>query len=147
MSNAQRASKGLRGAWIFFGLAVAWAAIAVVALASYHVAEPAGVLSITTNGHTYFGHPPALSMYESDPISFFTIVITLGAGLVVGGVDLAVRTVRKSGRMGVASVVAGSVLILVSVLGLLFGLLGIGVVGVLLIFSGHSGRVRLREVS
>jgi len=49
------------------------------------------------------------------------------------------RSVQRSSRTGTLAIVAGGAVVLVSLFGLLVGLVGVGVVGVLLIFSGLAG--------
>jgi hypothetical protein len=117
-------------------VALAWAALILVALARYHINEPSGMTSITTNGHTYYGDPPALTLLERDPISFSIITMGLGLGLFVALVDLEVRRRRDLSGYGVGAVCAGIGLILLSLLGLLFGLATVGVDGALLILAG-----------
>jgi hypothetical protein len=130
----------LRRPWLFLGLALLWSVVAVVVLLSYHTPEPVGALSVTTNGHTYFGNPPALTLFERDPVSFLVVIITLGAGILVSTIDLVLRFVQRTSRTGILAIVAGAAVVLVSLFGLLVGLAGVGVVGALLIFSGLPSR-------
>jgi hypothetical protein len=125
---------------MFIGLALLWSAVAVVVLLGYHTPEPVGVLGVTINGHTYLGNPPALTLYERDPVSFVTVIIVLGAGLLVSIIDVVMRHAQRSSRTGILAMVAGAVVVLVSLFGLLVGLAGVGVVGALLIFSGLPSR-------
>jgi uncharacterized membrane protein len=129
-----------RRPWLVLGLALLWSVVAVAVLLGYHTPEPAGVLSVTTNGHTYAGNPPALTLFQRDPASFATIVIVLGAGLLVSTIDLVMRFVQRTSRRGMAAVVAGSAVVVVSLFGLLVGLPGVGLVGALLIYSGLPPR-------
>ena len=126
--------------WLLIVLAVLWSGVAVAVLLEYHVPEPLGMTSITTNGHTYVGDPPALTLFERDPVSFVTIAVTLGMGLLVGLIDLIVRSNQHNARVGLVAIVGGSLVLLVSLFGLLLGLLGVGVVGILLIASGLPQR-------
>ncbi len=121
---------------VLLGLALLWAILVVVILARYHVPEPLGATAVTTNGHTYFGNPPALTLPESDPFSFAVITVTMGLGIVVAIGDLVVRKMRNITGWGNGAVVAGVVVILMSVFGLLWGLASVGVDGALLILSG-----------
>jgi hypothetical protein len=130
---------------LFLGLAVLWSGFALSVLLNYHIPEPLGVLGVTINGHTYVGHPPALTIYERDPVSFVTIVAVLGSGLLTGALDLGLRFVQRSTRSGTSAVVAGAAVILVSLLGLLPGLAGVGVVGALLIISGLPSKKRVAQ--
>jgi hypothetical protein len=129
----------LRTPWLFLGLALLWSVVAIAVLLRYHVPEPKGVLSVTINGRTYLGNPPALTLFQKDLVSFVTVAIVLGTGLLVATVDLVMRSVQRSSRTGTLAIVAGGAVVLVSLFGLLVGLVGVGVVGVLLIFSGLAG--------
>jgi hypothetical protein len=132
---------------VFFWLAVAvpwpgllWSVVAIAVLLGYHTPEPSGVLGVTIGGHTYVGHPPRLTLYERDPVSFVIVLIVLAVGLLVSTLEVVTRRVRRSRRTGTLSIVAGSCVILISLFGLLVGLAGGGVVGALLICTGLSGR-------
>jgi hypothetical protein len=92
--------------------------------------------SITTNGHTYIGNPPALTLFQRDPVSFVIIATVLGAGLFISFIDLIARHYQRTSHLGIGAIVAGSVVLLISLFGLFFGLLGVGIVGGLLIASG-----------
>jgi hypothetical protein len=124
----------------FLGLAIAWSAVAVVVLLSYHVAEPLGMKSITTNGHTYFGNPPALTLFQRDPVSFVIIVLVLGVGVLASTVDMAIRVGQRTTRAGGVAIGAGVLVFLISFFGLLVGVASIGVVGILLVLSGLPAR-------
>lgn len=132
-----------RRSWIVLGLALLWSGVAIAVLLGYHVPEPHGMTSITTNGHTYVGDPPALTLSQRDPVSFVTSAVTLGAGLLVGLIDLSARHIQRTSRLGIGAIVAGAAVLLVSLFGLLLGLLGVGVVGGLLIVSGLPQRRRI----
>lgn len=116
--------------------ALLWSGFAVAVLLGYHLPEPSGVTSITTGGHTYVGSPPALTLFQRDPVSFVMIVVTLSAGLLIGFTDLIARCIQRTSRIGSAAIAAGAAVMLVSLFGLLLGVLGVGVVGGLLIVSG-----------
>ncbi|HEY1761093.1 MAG TPA: hypothetical protein VGG17_00740, partial [Acidimicrobiales bacterium] len=116
---------------VLLGLAVVWAALVLVILTHYHVREPGSVKSITTNGHTYYGDPPALTLLESDPVSFVVITIAMGLGVVVGIVDLVVGKIRVRSGWGRGAVIAGVGMVLFSLFGLLFGPATVGVDGAL----------------
>ena len=105
-------------------------------MARYHINEPVGMTSITTNGHTYYGDPPALTLLERDPVSFSIITIALGLGLLVALVDLEVRRIRGLSGYGVGAVFAGIGMIVFSLLGLLWGLASVGVDGALMVLAG-----------
>jgi uncharacterized membrane protein YhaH (DUF805 family) len=125
---------------LFLGLAFLWSVVAVAVLLGYHTPEPLGVLGATINGHTYLGNPPALTLFERDPVSFVTVTVVLGAGLLVSTADLVTRRVHHTSRTGTVAMAAGSAVVILSLLGLLVGLAGVGVVGALLIFSGLPAR-------
>lgn len=105
-------------------------------MARYHINEPVGMTGITTNGHTYYGDPPALTLLERDPVSFSIITIALGLGLLVALVDLEVRRIRGLSGYGVGAVFAGIGMIVFSLLGLLWGLASVGVDGALVVLAG-----------
>lgn len=134
--------------WTFLGLALVWSAVALFVCLGYHIPEPSGVLSITINGHTYSGHPPALTLYQSDP-SFVIIGVALGAGLLIATVDLVLRVTQRSERFGGGGVIIGAMVALFSLFGLLYGVASLGVIGVLLILSGQpikkSSKPRVSE--
>lgn len=126
--------------WIFLVLALCWALLSVVIILRYHLKEPAGTTSITTNGHTYYGRPPALTLEERDPFSAAFITVALSVGLLVAAADLSVRQMTRRRGWGVPAVAAGVALMMISLLGLLWGLAGIGVTGALLILSGWPAK-------
>ncbi len=126
----------LRQSWVLLGLALLWSGLALAVLLDYHLPEPTGVTSITANGHTYVGNPPALTLLERDPVSFAIITVTLSAGFLVSLVDLILRGRDHTSRLGIGAIVAGSTVLLVSPFGLLPGLLGVGIVGGMLIAPG-----------
>ncbi len=105
-------------------------------MARYHIDEPVGATSITTNGHTYYGDPPALTLLQRDPVSFSIITIALGLGLLVALIDLEVRRIRDLGGYGLGAVFAGIGMIVFSLLGLLWGLASVGVDGALVVLAG-----------
>jgi hypothetical protein len=117
-----------------------WSGVALAVVLKYHIPEPVGETAVTTNGHTYYGNPPALTLYQSDPVSFVTVAVALGAALLISLVDLVVRVAQRTSRVGVGAVVAGSLVVLFSLFGLLWGVIGVGVVGALLIVSGLAPR-------
>jgi len=125
-------------AWrfLFLGAAWCWAGGVIAFYLTYHLAEPHGVLSVNTGGHTYYGNPPTLTLNQQDPVSTKIVTIALGLALLVGTVDLVVRTTRRMTAPGVAALSAGGMLILFSFFGLLRGLAGIGTAGLFVIMSG-----------
>jgi hypothetical protein len=129
--------------WTFLLLATLWAIGVARFIFGYHINEPSTVLSVTTGGHTFVGHPPALTLYERDgPIWEVALVLT-GLVLSAGAIDLVVRTARRSVRPGVLAFGAGGLLVAYSLFGLVYGLLGIGTIGVLVILVGLPMRSRL----
>jgi hypothetical protein len=142
VQGEQQASRGRASAsrLTFLGLAIAWSAVAIVVLLSHHVAEPVGMTSITTNGHTYFGNPPALTLLQRDPVSFVIIVLVLGIGVLASSIDMVIRVVQHATRAGGVAIGAGVLVFLVSFFGLLVGVASIGVVGILLALSGLPAR-------
>jgi len=151
-----------RRSQIFLGLALMWSVVAVAVILGHHIAEPIslvsttinghkvmpahlantpiGMTSITINGHTYFGNPPAPTLFQRDQVSFTIVVIVLVAGLVGSMIDLILRMVRHSHRSGTVAVMAGVAVALFSLFGFLWGVASVGVVGGLLIFSGFPTR-------
>lgn len=128
--------------WIYLAVAFVWSAITVVVCLRYHVPEPSGVLSVTTNGHTYTGHPPALTLYQRDPVALVNIVIAVSVGLLIATADLVRRAVGRTTRMSVAAIIIGAVVFLYSLFGLLLGVASLGVIGALLMLAGLPIRPR-----
>lgn len=121
--------------WLLLLLATLWTLVIVVVVFWYHVAEPKGILSITVNGHTYTGNPPALTLFESDAVSAIDIVIAPAIGLLVGAASLEVRSRRRSSAPEAVALIVGGCVALFSLFGLLWGVASIGVVGVLVLLS------------
>jgi hypothetical protein len=121
---------------VFLGAAWLWAGGVIAFYLTYHLAQPRGVLSVNTGGHTYYGNPPTLTLNQQDPVSTKIVAIALGLTLLVAAVDLVVRTTRRMTGPGVAALLAGGMLMLFSLFGLLLGLAGIGTAGLLIILSG-----------
>jgi hypothetical protein len=121
-------------------LAVAWAVLTLVVLTHYHVNQPAGETSVTTNGHTYYGHPPALTLRQKDPVSYSIIAITVVVGTIVATADLVVRRLKHRRGWATGAVVAGADMIAFSLFGLLLGLATMGVAGALLLLAGTMSR-------
>lgn len=122
--------------WLLLAFAFLWSGIAFAVLLGYHVPETIGMTSITTNGHTYVGNPPALTLFQRDSVSFVIIAVTLGAGLLISLTDLIVRSSQRASRFGNGAFAAGGAVLLMSLFGLVIGLVGVGVAGGLLIASG-----------
>ena len=124
-------------AWrsLFLGAAWLWAGGVIAFLLAYHFAQPSSPF-LVAGGHTYYTHPPALTLNQQDSVSTKILTIALGLTLLVGTVDLVIRTARRMTGPGVAALLAGGMLMLFSLFGLLRGLAGIGTAGLLVIFSG-----------
>jgi hypothetical protein len=137
-------NRSIRGTlpYLFLVLAFAWSTAVLVILTRYHIAEPLGVKSITTNGHTYFGNPPALTLPERDPASFAVVTFAMGFGLVACVIDLVLRVRGSVKGWGYVSVAAGAVLVLLSFFGLLIGVATVGFDGILLALVGAPVRFR-----
>ena len=123
-------------AWraLFLGTAWLWAGGVIAFYLAYHFAQPSSPF-LVAGGHIYYTHPPALTLNQRDPASKI-VAIALGLTLLVGTVDLVVRTARRMTGPGVAALSAGGMLMLFSLFGLLRGLAGIGTAGLLVILSG-----------
>jgi hypothetical protein len=130
--------QSVRRHWLLLLLAALWTLLIVIVVFMYHIAEPSGVLSITTNGHTYVGNPPALTLFDRDAVGARDIVAAPLIGLLVGAFSLQVRTRRGTGRASVLAIVFGAFLAAFSLFGLLWGVASIGVVAVLVILSARS---------
>ncbi|HUX05050.1 MAG TPA: hypothetical protein VMV53_09145 [Acidimicrobiales bacterium] len=121
-------------------LAAAWALLWLGVAFTYHINEPSGVQSITMNGRTYVGSPPALSLFERDNFSVLLAMVLVTVAILVAFLDVTSRRRRADRRPGPATVVAGSLLVAFSLFGLLWGILSIGVVGLLLILASRPPR-------
>lgn len=121
--------------WLTLLLATLWTLVIVMVVFWYHVAEPTGVLSITVNGHTYTGNPPALTLFEHDTISGLIIVIAPLFAVLVGAASLELRIRRHTSSEGVVALAVGGLVTFFSLFGLLWGVASIGVVGVLVLLS------------
>ncbi len=124
-------------AWHSVALAAAWLwAGAVVAFYyGYHIAQPSSPWMVS-NGRTYYTHPAAQSLAQSDHVSAEIVTIALALTLAVGTFELVVRLVRRMTTPGIGAVSIGGMLMLFSLFGLLRGLAAIGTAGLLVIFSG-----------
>jgi hypothetical protein len=121
--------------WSLLLGAALWTGVIVVVVFNYHIPEPVGVLGITINGHSYSGNPPALALFERDPVSAYMIVVAPVVGLVVGAATLAVRARHRSTAQGAAALIVGACIALFSLFGLLWGVASVGVVGGLVALS------------
>jgi hypothetical protein len=121
---------------VFLGAAWLWSGGVIAFSLTYHLAQPRGVLSVNTGGHTYYGNPPTLTLNQQDPVFTKIVPIALGLTLLIATVDLVVRMTRRMTGPGVAAFLAGGMLMLFSLFGLFLGLAGIGTAGLLIILSG-----------
>jgi hypothetical protein len=101
--------------------AAVWALMWFGAVLSYHISEPVGVLSITIDGHTYWGNPPALTLYASERSWVLIMVVIVVGAMLVSAIDVTVRRLCKSGGPGIASAIVGALLVVFSFFGLLWG--------------------------
>ena len=122
--------------WIFLALATLWGVGVAYFIFGYHINEPNGVLTMTTGGHTYAGNPPALTLYERDGAIWEIALFLVGLVLMAGLADLLFRADRRITGPGLLAIVAGGLLVLYSLFGLIYGLLGIGTIGILVILVG-----------
>jgi hypothetical protein len=122
--------------WVTLSLGALWAVGVGLFIFGYHINEPVGELSVTTGGRTYVGNPPALSLYEKDGATWEIVLLLIGLVFVAGVTDLLIRTIRQSTGLGVLSMAGGGILILYSLFGLIYGLLGIGTLGILVVLVG-----------
>jgi|SRR5664280_235709 len=112
-----------------------WAAAVIAFYYGYHFAQPSSPWTIY-NGRTYYTHPAAQTLAQSDHVSAEIVTMALGLAVVMGTLDLIVRLVRRMPVLGVAAIIGGGLLMVFSLFGLLRGLAGIGTAGLLLILTG-----------
>lgn len=114
-----------------------WTLACFAVAVGYHINEPPGVQSITLNGHTYVGSPPALSLMQRDPNAVLLAAVLVLVAILVAAVDVDRRRRRDDRRPGVASVIVGVLLVLFSLFGLGWGLASLGVVGLLVVLASR----------
>ncbi len=131
--------------WGFLTMASLWSLGFAAFIFAYHIEEPHGVLTITTGGRTFAGNPPALTLYERSRVIWVSAIIIVGFVILCGAADLLFRTVRRLTVPGVIAIVAGGLLVAYSLFGLLYGLLGIGSIGGLVILAGLPMKPSLIE--
>jgi magnesium-transporting ATPase (P-type) len=122
--------------WVSLASATLWAVGVGLFVFGYHINEPVGELSVTTGGRTYVGNPPALSLHEKNGTMWEIALFLIGLVLVAGATDLVVRTLRQSTGLGILAIAGGGLLVLYSLFGLIYGLLGVGTIGVLVVLVG-----------
>lgn len=130
--------------WILLALATLWAIGVTLFIFGFHINEPKGVLTMTTGGRTYVGNPPALTLYERDGAIWEIALFLIGFVLVAGLADLLFRADRQITGPGLLAIVAGCLLVLYSLFGLIYGLLGIGTIGILVILVGLPIKAEIR---
>lgn len=122
--------------WASLAMGALWSLGFAIFVFSYHVDEPHGILTITTGGRTFSGNPPALTLYERSGVIWVIALFVVGFVILCGTADLLYRTVRRRTMPGLVAIVAGGLLVAYSLFGLLYGLLGVGTIGLLVILTG-----------
>ena len=112
-----------------------WAFAWMVLAFTYHLNEPIGVLTITVNGVTYSGNPPALTLFERDPFSIELALALVASVLALSVVTEKYSSVDKNPGWNKFALVGGLLLLAYSLFGLLWGFGSIGIVGVLVLLS------------
>ncbi|HEV2427769.1 MAG TPA: hypothetical protein VGS61_06085 [Acidimicrobiales bacterium] len=115
--------------------AAAWTAIAF----AYPIplGPPGGETSVDINGHTYTGNPPAPTLFDRDAYSIKLALVVVGLAFAAALIENSILAERGESRFGRVTVVAGGFLIAYSLFGLGWGLLSVGVVGLLLVLAGQ----------
>lgn len=126
---------------LFLGVAWLWSGGVITFYLAYHRAQPSSPF-LVVGGHTYYTHPPALTLNQQDPVSTKVVSIALGLALLVGTVDLVVRTAWRRTGPGVAALSAGGMLMCFSLFGLLRGLAVVGTTGLFVILSGLAMKAK-----
>jgi len=124
-------------------MATLWGVGVAFFVFGYHINEPHGVLTVTTGGRTYAGNPPALTLYERGGAIWEIALFLIGLVLVAGLADFLFRADRRITGPGLLAIVAGGLLVLYSLFGLIYGLLGIGTIGILVILVGLPMKVEI----
>jgi hypothetical protein len=96
-------------------------------------------LSVTYDGRTYTGNPPATTLFERDRMWVFIMAVVVAVAILIAFIDVAVRGRRNVASVGIATAITGAVLVAFSLFGLLWGLASVGVVGLLLILASRPG--------
>lgn len=127
-------------------VAATWTCVWLFVAFAYHINEPVGVLSVTYGGRTYTGNPPATTLFERDRTWVLLMMAIVAIAILVTSIDVTVRNRRNFNGVGIASAIAGGMLLAFSLFGLLWGLASLGVVGLFLILASRPKRGR-RESS
>lgn len=135
-ASAPLTTRSLVWRWIFLATGALWSLGFAAFIFSHHIDEPHGVLTITTGDRTFAGNPPALTLYERGGVVWEITLFIVGFVIVCGTADLFHRTVRRQTGPGLVAIVAGGLLVAYSLFGLLYGLLGVGTIGALVILTG-----------
>ena len=120
---------------IFLGIALFLFALELYIFLNYHVSEGRGVTSVVINGHTFIGNPPAVTFSERDPVSFLIVVLTMSSAVLISLIDLIFRYFSNPTWSGKPSLIVGSIIILISLRGLIWGFLSLGVIGIFIVLS------------
>ena len=129
----QAGSRRWRLLWL--GMAIVWAAGATAFILGYHFAQPSSVWAQIDN-RKFYTHPPAITLYQRDQVPYGIVLLLIGLTVASGIADLTFRWRRRLTQNGILAIAAGGCLALYSLFGLLFGFLGIGTIGLLVILSG-----------
>ena len=117
-------------------IASIWACGVATFIFGYHINEPQGELTVNVGGRTYVGNPPALTLYQKDRVIWEIALFIVGFVILLGSADLLFRTIRQLTSPGIVALVAGGLLIAYSLFGLVYGVLGLGAIGVWMIMAG-----------
>jgi hypothetical protein len=120
--------KVLSRRWLLI-FAATWALIWLGIAYAYHINEPAGIRGIA--------NPPALTLYQRNSLLVVYSVIAVILAFIVAAVDVEVRQRQHSRRRGRVSVVVGSLLVIYSPVALWWGLVSVGIVGLLIIVASR----------
>jgi hypothetical protein len=142
-SDARLRTSSLTWRWILLALATLWGVGVALFIFGYHINEPRAVLTVTTGGRTFAGNPPALTLHERDGAIWEIALFLIGLVLMAGLADLLFRAGRRITGPGLLAVIAGGLLVLYSLFGLIYGLLGIGTIGILVILVGLPMRLEI----
>src|SRR5579863_7390650 len=89
-------------------VATAWACIWIAVAVNYHINEPIGELSVTYDGRTYTGNPPAITFLERDRIWVLIMIVVVLAAIIVSYIDVTSRGRHNYVGPGIASAIVGA---------------------------------------